>query len=158
MLWRRSSVICDTALLIEAGPSAARGSIWRRLRPKLSSVLGLAAAVAGVGDPTAAVPGAEGPGAAAPGAAGPTAEADATLGAEGLWNPSYGTRGGSPYGGACLPKDTLGFLGMAEDLGFAAVWISDHLITPLDIKSRYPHNESGHPGYIADTEEGVPGA
>src|SRR5438552_5985619 len=83
MLWRRSSVICDTALLIEAGPSAARGSIWRRLRPKLSSVLGLAAAVAGVGDPTAAVPGAEGPGAAAPGAAGPTAEADATLGAEG---------------------------------------------------------------------------
>lgn len=26
--------------------------------------------------------------------------------AESMWNPLYGTRGGVPYGGACLPKDT----------------------------------------------------
>ena len=38
------------------------------------------------------------------------------LSAEASFNPSYGTRGGSPYGGACLPKDTRGFLGYARDL------------------------------------------
>lgn len=36
------------------------------------------------------------------------------LGAEGLWNPSYGTRRLQPYGGTCLPKDTVGFLGFVE--------------------------------------------
>lgn len=36
--------------------------------------------------------------------------------AEASFNPAYGTRGGSPYGGACLPKDTRGFLGFARDL------------------------------------------
>lgn len=39
------------------------------------------------------------------------------LGAEGLWNPAYGTRGLYPFGGACLPKDTEGFLGFVEDGG-----------------------------------------
>ncbi|MBC8075730.1 MAG: UDP-glucose/GDP-mannose dehydrogenase family protein, partial [Chloroflexales bacterium] len=29
--------------------------------------------------------------------------------AESMWNPLYGTRGGVPYGGACLPKDTVAF-------------------------------------------------
>ena len=41
----------------------------------------------------------------------------AVRGAEGLWNPRYGTRGGAPFGGACLPKDTEAFLGFAEDHG-----------------------------------------
>ena len=43
--------------------------------------------------------------------------AAATAGAEGLWNPPYGTRGGAPFGGACLPKDLAGFIGMLADLG-----------------------------------------
>ncbi len=37
--------------------------------------------------------------------------------AEGSFNRQYGIRGGAPYGGVCLPKDTNGFLGFAEDLG-----------------------------------------
>jgi UDPglucose 6-dehydrogenase len=37
--------------------------------------------------------------------------------AEGSINTSYGIRGGAPYGGACLPKDTKGFLGFADDMG-----------------------------------------
>lgn len=37
--------------------------------------------------------------------------------AEGMWNPTYGTRGGSPYGGACLPKDTLAFYEFARAQG-----------------------------------------
>jgi UDPglucose 6-dehydrogenase len=36
--------------------------------------------------------------------------------AEGSINPRYGIRGGAPYGGVCLPKDTQGFLGFAETI------------------------------------------
>jgi len=35
--------------------------------------------------------------------------------AEGMWHPSYGTRGGWPYGGACLPKDTAAFYDFASE-------------------------------------------
>ena len=35
--------------------------------------------------------------------------------AEGMWNPAYGTRGGWPYGGACLPKDTAAFFDFATN-------------------------------------------
>ncbi len=37
--------------------------------------------------------------------------------AEGSTNPEYGIKGGKPFGGACLPKDTQGFLGFAAELG-----------------------------------------
>jgi UDPglucose 6-dehydrogenase len=37
--------------------------------------------------------------------------------AEGSINPQYGIRGGAPYGGVCLPKDTCGFLGFADTIG-----------------------------------------
>ena len=37
--------------------------------------------------------------------------------AEGSINPQYGIRGGAPYGGVCLPKDTCGFLGYAKEVG-----------------------------------------
>jgi UDPglucose 6-dehydrogenase len=37
--------------------------------------------------------------------------------AEGSINPEYGIRGGAPYGGVCLPKDTQGFLGFAATVG-----------------------------------------
>lgn len=37
--------------------------------------------------------------------------------AEGSTNAEYGTRGGEPYGGACLPKDTKAFLGFLDQLG-----------------------------------------
>lgn len=36
---------------------------------------------------------------------------------EASYNTSYGISGGTPYGGACLPKDTKGFLGFARTLG-----------------------------------------
>jgi UDPglucose 6-dehydrogenase len=37
--------------------------------------------------------------------------------AEASINPEYGIRGGAPYGGVCLPKDTRGFLGFAATIG-----------------------------------------
>jgi UDPglucose 6-dehydrogenase len=39
------------------------------------------------------------------------------LSAEGSWNTAYGIVGGAPYGGACLPKDTNGLLGLAASIG-----------------------------------------
>jgi len=39
--------------------------------------------------------------------------------AEGMWNPHYGTRGGYPYDGACLPKDTTAFLAFAHARGWS---------------------------------------
>lgn len=36
---------------------------------------------------------------------------------EASYNPQYGIQGGTPYGGACLPKDTKGFLGFAKSIG-----------------------------------------
>jgi UDPglucose 6-dehydrogenase len=43
--------------------------------------------------------------------------ATVALSAEGSTNPQYGIRGGAPYGGVCLPKDTNGFLGFASEIG-----------------------------------------
>lgn len=37
--------------------------------------------------------------------------------AEGSFNPMYGIRGGAPYGGVCLPKDTNGFIGASARYG-----------------------------------------
>jgi UDPglucose 6-dehydrogenase len=39
--------------------------------------------------------------------------------AEGSTNLNYGIRGGTPYGGACLPKDVAGFLGFTDSLGIS---------------------------------------
>ena len=36
--------------------------------------------------------------------------------AEGSTNIEYGIRGGAPYGGACLPKDVAGYLGLGDRL------------------------------------------
>jgi len=54
---------------------------------------------------------------------------DATVArsAESMWNPLYGTRGGVPYGGTCLPKDTVGFLAFCQDMGL------DHLMLEATI-------------------------
>jgi len=53
--------------------------------------------------------------------------------AESMWNPLYGTRGGVPYGGACLPKDTVAFLQFTRSLGIqhqmleATISVNQHL-------------------------------
>lgn len=56
-----------------------------------------------------------------------------TSSAEASWNPTYGTKGGRPFGGACLPKDTRGFIGFARDIGVtvplaeAVEQVNDHV-------------------------------
>ncbi len=58
--------------------------------------------------------------------------------AEGSTNITYGIRGGAPYGGVCLPKDTNGFLGFAGGIGVAmpllsaVVAVNDGMVARLD--------------------------
>ncbi|MEJ3746565.1 nucleotide sugar dehydrogenase [Actinomycetes bacterium KLBMP 9797] len=58
--------------------------------------------------------------------------------AEGSFNQEYGIRGGAPYGGVCLPKDTNGFLGFAERHGVemplldAVVAVNDRMADLVD--------------------------
>ncbi|HHW64205.1 MAG TPA: UDP-glucose/GDP-mannose dehydrogenase family protein [Rhodocyclaceae bacterium] len=53
--------------------------------------------------------------------------------AESMWNPLYGTRGGVPYGGACLPKDTVAFMQFVRERGWehlmleATIAVNEHL-------------------------------
>lgn len=44
--------------------------------------------------------------------------------AEGFWNPDYGTVGGQPYGGDCLPKDCNGLLRFAQRVGISLPLLS----------------------------------
>ena len=53
----------------------------------------------------------------------------AALGAEGLWNPAYGTKGGSPFGGECLPKDTAAFAAIVRALGVDAPMLEATIAT-----------------------------
>ena len=48
--------------------------------------------------------------------------------AEGMWNPEYGIKGGRPYGGTCLPKDTRAFRTFARDLGLGDMTLLDAVI------------------------------
>lgn len=43
----------------------------------------------------------------------------ATESAEGYWNSIYGTKGGKPYGGACLPKDVKGLISFTKKFNFS---------------------------------------
>ncbi len=53
--------------------------------------------------------------------------------AESMWNPIYGTHGGVPYGGACLPKDTAALMKFVYQHGWdhqmlkAAMEVNEHL-------------------------------
>ena len=48
--------------------------------------------------------------------------------AEGMWNPKYGTVGGRPYGGSCLPKDTRAFRSFARELDLSPMTMLDATI------------------------------
>jgi UDPglucose 6-dehydrogenase len=52
--------------------------------------------------------------------------------AEAMWNPRYGIRGGFPFGGNCLPKDTEALASLAGDLG----WNVPLLQATIDVNLR----------------------
>ncbi len=58
--------------------------------------------------------------------------------AESMWNPLYGTRGGVPYGGACLPKDTTAFMGFVREQGSRTSGARGHYGKQSPAGSTYP--------------------
>ena len=48
--------------------------------------------------------------------------------AEAMWNPTYGIKGGRPYGGTCLPKDTRAFRSFARNLDINEMVLLDAVI------------------------------
>jgi UDPglucose 6-dehydrogenase len=62
--------------------------------------------------------------------------------AESMWNPLYGTRGGVPYGGACLPKDTEAFMRFVRDQGFENLVLEATIEANMRLKERIAPVES----------------
>jgi UDPglucose 6-dehydrogenase len=58
--------------------------------------------------------------------------------AESMWNPLYGTRGGVPYGGACLPKDTTAFMQFARERGFEHLVLEATMAVNARLEQRVP--------------------
>lgn len=58
--------------------------------------------------------------------------------AESMWNPLYGTRGGVPYGGACLPKDTVAFMQFAREHGFEHLMLEATIETNRRLEASVP--------------------
>ncbi|MBC8077170.1 MAG: UDP-glucose/GDP-mannose dehydrogenase family protein [Chloroflexales bacterium] len=58
--------------------------------------------------------------------------------AESMWNPLYGTRGGVPYGGACLPKDTVAFMQFAREHGFEHLMLEATIASNQHLEQRIP--------------------
>jgi UDPglucose 6-dehydrogenase len=58
--------------------------------------------------------------------------------AESMWNPLYGTRGGVPYGGACLPKDTLAFMQFAREQGLAHLMLEATIAVNERLEQQLP--------------------
>jgi UDPglucose 6-dehydrogenase len=58
--------------------------------------------------------------------------------AESMWNPLYGTRGGVPYGGACLPKDTTAFLAFVREHGWEHSMLEATIAANVQLAARVP--------------------
>src|SRR3954467_816351 len=71
--------------------------------------------------------------------------------AESMWNPLYGTRGGVPYGGACLPKDTSAFLHFVQDHGWQHLMLEATIEVNRRLSQRVPAATS--PDKIGDVLE-----
>src|SRR5579884_792331 len=56
-----------------------------------------------------------------------------------------------PHLGRSASRDVLrGFARAAEETGFDSLWVSDHVIVPRRLSSRYPYNETGEFPFRAD--------
>lgn len=58
--------------------------------------------------------------------------------AESMWNPLYGTRGGVPYGGACLPKDTVAFMQFVRERGWEHLMLEATIATNEHLEETVP--------------------
>ncbi len=62
--------------------------------------------------------------------------------AEGMWNPLYGIRGGVPYGGACLPKDTEAFQHVCNENDWEHLMLQTTIEVNNQLSNKVPQAES----------------
>ena len=55
-------------------------------------------------------------------------------------------------GGMARPEDLVGLAQRVEELGFDSVWVSDHVVLPVKVESRYPYSSSGEFGIGSDED------
>ena len=60
--------------------------------------------------------------------------------AEGMWNPAYGTRGGTPFGGACLPQDMENMVRAGRE----NAWDQQLIEATLEINQRMANGSDRH--------------
>ena len=60
--------------------------------------------------------------------------------------------------GAVMPRDLAGstadmtrFAGAAEELGYGSLWVTEHIVVPVEISSRYPYSADGRPTFSVET-------
>lgn len=46
-------------------------------------------------------------------------------------------------GALAQPENVLQLGRLLEDLGYDCIWVSDHIVRPINVASRYPYNETG---------------
>jgi UDPglucose 6-dehydrogenase len=78
----------------------------------------------------------------------------ASSSAEGYWNPKYGIVGGSPYGGACLPKDVKSFLTFAKKINIELPLLSAVLNVNEIIESFSEMNQVATPNISHSKRKG----
>src|SRR3972149_4711189 len=47
------------------------------------------------------------------------------------------------------PEGLVDIARLVEELGYESVWTSEHLVFPVDLRSRYPYSAGGVPGLSA---------
>ena len=55
-------------------------------------------------------------------------------------------------GGMAPPDALVGLAQRVEELGFDSVWVSDHVVLPVKVESRYPYSSSGAFGIGSDED------
>jgi probable F420-dependent oxidoreductase len=56
------------------------------------------------------------------------------------------------YGGAATREGVIGVARRLEELGYDSLWVSDHVVIPWTIASRYPYNATGDFPLSPDTD------
>ena len=75
--------------------------------------------------------------------------------AEASWNIDYGVRGGKPFAGACLPKDTRGFVQFIQSLGMSNTLAQ--AVEAVNLRMSEPPGFSDVAGFndVIDVREGL---
>ena len=47
------------------------------------------------------------------------------------------------YGALATPENVIGLAKFAEERNYNSIWLADHVVFPVKVKSRYPYSPDG---------------